>query len=63
MCVNGDAESTYKESYDFTAFDGCKLLEPESGSAYDIEVEAGQTRIVTIRQACGGYSLGMSYSS
>jgi len=63
MIVNGDPASSYQETMNYTAFDGLTLLAPEKGSTYEVTVEAGQTRVILIKQSCGGFSMASSYSS
>jgi len=56
MIVNGDASSTYQLSMNFPKFEGMKLLPPDAGEGYQISVKAGDTRVVSVKLDCQGYS-------
>ena len=46
---NGAESSGYKETVNYPSFDGLTLMEPESGTGYDVLVKAGSTKIILIK--------------
>mmetsp|Transcript_15663 Transcript_15663/g.24003 ORF Transcript_15663/g.24003 Transcript_15663/m.24003 type:complete len:257 (+) Transcript_15663:912-1682(+) len=63
-CIKNQHDAnTYTESVEYTKFEGLQLLPPEGGNTFDIEVKAGETKVVVMRQSCKGFSMSKSYSS
>lgn len=46
----------------YPSFEGLTLLAPESGQGYQINVKAGESRIMLIKQECNGFSYSSSFS-
>ena len=57
---NGSQSSTYKENVEFPKFEGLTLVDPEEGNGYEIAVEAGETKVVLIKQECRGYGYSIT---
>lgn len=58
--VNDSKEATFKEVVKYTNFQGLKLLKPQFGSSYDIEVKPGQTKMILLWCDSEGYGMGSS---
>ena len=53
----------YKESVEYSKFDGMEFLKPFSGNSYDLVVKPGEHKFVIIRVKVAGYSSSYSTSS
>ena len=61
---NNEEDTTLIENVNYTKFEGLKLLEPFSGTSYQVKVGPGQRQIVLIKQLeLSGYNLIFSYHS
>jgi len=47
--VNDEKSCTYKETVNYTKFEGLELMKPYSGSGYEIEVKPGEKKTVLIK--------------
>lgn len=54
LVVNNSEDKAYRESTEISGSPDLKLMAPESGSRFDIQVEPGQQKCVIIRAAVGG---------
>ena len=61
---NNEKDITLIESVSYTKFENLKLLEPFSGTSYNVKVEPGKTQMILIKQLeLSGYKLVFSYHS
>lgn len=61
---NNEEDTTLVENVNYTKFEGLKLLEPFSGTSYQVQVGPGQRQIVLIKQLeLSGYNLIFLYHS
>lgn len=58
--VNDSKDATFKEVVKYTNFQGLKLLKPQLGSSYEIEVGPGKTKMILIWCDSEGYGMGSS---
>jgi hypothetical protein len=57
---NESQHATYKETTEFTNFEGLELLSPHSGNKFVLEVGPGKVGAVTTRVSVKGYSMASS---
>ena len=62
---NKEEEAVYKETVDYTQFDGLKMVETHgvSGQRYDISVGPGQTQVILMKADIKGFSMAAQKTS
>lgn len=50
-----EEENTWTVKVDFTKFDGMKLVEPESGTQYEVGIGPNEQQTVAVRLDIAGY--------
>ena len=62
LVENEDPEARYRESVDYTTFEGLKILGSDEHK-YDLDVGPGETNIILMRAEIQGFNMAASMTS
>lgn len=58
---NQSSDATYNERAEFPLFEGMEMIAPERKNNYEVTVNAGEQRLILMRQDCNGFNLSKSF--